>query len=242
MNSILKKSFSGVCLFLTCSISNSATNVATQTIQVGAPTTERLPPLTVLKMSDAELLDKGCVPSVMDTLNNDYLFNRGRERELELQTLVKQQVDWAPPAEGTNVPSAPGSNVSAGSCFQQAANNINNAVNAANTVLGILSGGGLSAESVVNAAVGVAKNIACQQVNNYTGTLTSTASQPIVYTMSDINRVTYNTGVNTKYGSVSTGQVLTNGGFNPYGNETIPKVDNNIISSCDSLSSCNPFK
>lgn len=245
-------------------------------INVQAGNNVKLPPLTtVVSFEDINsasgskaLRDQGCDPQVMYRLTNNYLLNRGMERNLELQTLVGEQANGALPAEtaGSVKIGANGSpTTSAASCFQQAASNVNQVVSTANRVLSVLSGGGgFSATDAIKGAVNYASNAACQQVNNYTGQVVGGYTNPINGTANGgINQV-LGTGVNTQYGSYNTGQILTGGGINPYGAPTatnVPYVNtapldtvssasrgavnntvNNVSSGCDSLLSCNPFK
>lgn len=206
-----------------------------------------LPPLTTVISNDQintasvaqQLKDQGCDPSVMKRLNDSYLFNRGLQRNIELQTLVGEQAASTPDAakspdangsSGTSTSSTPGATQS---CFQNAATKINTTIKQVNQVLSVLSGD-FSGSGALDAVVEQAKQAACQQVNNATGQVVGNVTNPISNGIGGAVGTVTGAGVSTQYGGTTVGQVLTNGGINPYGTNT--------TASCTSIFNCNPFK
>lgn len=216
----------------------------TVTIQEGNQIT--LPPLTLVvtteQLNDSgirkKLTDVGCDPSVMQRLNNVYLNTRGLQRNLELQTLVGEQAVKTPAAAGSK-PGPAGANgvpgPSVGSCFQNAAGQINTAVSAVNNVLSVLSGGGFNTSAAVAAAAKYAQNAACQQINTTTGQMVGG------YTNQVTGTIAQGTGgvLNNSVGGYSAGQVLQSGSSpSTATGATVPYVNTD---SC-TLLTCNPFK
>jgi hypothetical protein len=159
-----------------------------------------LPPLTVLQADDATLRGLGCDPSVMYSLNNQYRMQRGLDRNVELQSLVREQVDNTPPPAGQG---------SGGSCFEQAANNINGVVKVYNSILALLSGN-IDPGALIQAGAKMAMNAACNQVNNYTGKLTSSLNPMTNAANGMIGQIT-NYRIGSGSNSISVGQLTGNG-------------------------------
>lgn len=226
-------------------ISEQTIPPATVTVQEGNQIT--LPPLTLVVTNEQlnnssvrqKLTDMGCDPAVMGRLNNVYLNERGIQRNLELQTLVGEQAIKAPASTGIPQIGANGSVVPGtgqGSCFQQAAQQVNTAVSAVNNVLSVLSGGGFNTSAAVAAAAKYAQNAACQQINSYTGQVVGGYTNPVTGTISS----TTGGALNTSVGGYSAGQVLQSGSTttNVPAGATVPYVNTD---SC-TLLTCNPFK
>lgn len=186
--------------------------VVVQNAQIKDQTT--LPPLTVLQADAATLRANKCDPSVMYSLNNTYLMKRSLARNLELNTLVREQVDLTPP------PPKPGAGIGAGgSCFEQAANNINSVVNTYNNIVSILSGS-INPGPLIQKAGSLLANAACQQVNSYTGNLTGGIANGINGNVNGVTNGINNTvnGFQLGSGNVSvTGGQVTGGGLNVTG-------------------------
>lgn len=234
--------------FAVSSVFITSLSIAQTVASQGSSTTDQtnLPALTVLQYDNQTMLNAGCDPQIMNNLNQTYLNKRGVARNVELNTMVRQQVD--------NTPLPPKSG-SGGSCFQQAASNINGVISTYQNILALLSGS-INPGPLLQKAGDMVMNAACQEVNNYTGQATSGVSQSINGgiggALGQVNNYQVGSGALTMSG----GQVLSNVGLNTSnvtGTSGVPyvtsgQITNNVtgiasqVTNCTSLSNCNPFK
>lgn len=221
-----------------------------------------LNPLVTLSADPATLLANNCDPSVLYKLNNDYVNQRTLARSMELQTLVREQVNTTPQV-------APGGS---GSCFQQAVKNINSVVDSYNSIVALLSGT-LNPGPLIQKAGEMVMNAACQQIDTLTGSVTGGISGSINQatggTIGSLtgaaNQFTIGSGANSLNGTqilngVGVTGVNSNGLANGNNaNGAIPYITNGTItngigsavntlggtvssSNCTSLLNCQPFK
>jgi hypothetical protein len=181
--------------------------VAQQGASVPTKDQTTLPALTVISADDATLRSQGCDPSVFYSMNNEYMMKRSLARNIELQKLVREQVDNTPPPPGDG----------GGSCFEKAATSINNAVKTYNSILALLSGN-LDPGPLIQAGAKLAMNAACNQVNNYTGKLTSSLN-PLTNTANSMLGQVTNYRIGAGGASMSIGQLA---GMNGNGTGTVP--------------------
>lgn len=158
-----------------------------------------------------ELTSIGCDPGIYTGMVNDYLKQRGAAHNLEYQARTIQGATQAPTA------SASGSTPGAGSCIENAANQINNAASKISKIFDIFNGGSIDFSSLATNIGNQLLNGACQEVNRVTGQLTNNA----------LNNSGINNGLNT-VGGIAGGGIGTQVGI---GNTNIPINAGTILNS-----------
>lgn len=215
---ILKKKVIILCSTLLISTLANAQTVVSQD-------TTTLPALIVNNYDDATLSSQNCDPNVMRTLNNNYLQSRTIGRNAQLQTLVQAQVNTTPASVSSSAN---------GSCYEKAAGDINSALSTLDTIKKLFSGDFSGVSNGIKNASNGTKNPLCEQINNYTGAITS----------SQITK--YNNGVDTVTNQVntSTGVNLNNYTATSTYNtsNTLGGTVTSANCSINNITSCNPFK
>lgn len=138
-----------------------------------------------------ELTSVGCDPAIYTSMVNGYLQKRGAAHNLEYQARSVQNATQAPSATNGGAGGA-----GAGSCIEQATNQINNAASKIKNIFDIFNGADLDFSSLANNIGNQLLNGACQELNRVTGQMT--------------NNVLNNSGANNLIG---TGTQMVNGGY-----------------------------
>lgn len=183
-------------------------------------------------VSAADMKTVGCSPVVWNQMVNDY--KRAGSANLRVGgEFVKAQVQGAPNP--------------AAACFDQAASTINSAMSAYNSIMSVLTGGGLDPSKLYAYAQKLVVGAACNQVNSY-------VAQSGLNTSINGGINSVNSGVGTALnsgttiGGVNTGSVSSalNGGGFQNGTTTVPYVNNQTVPGSstigDYLNNMNPFK
>lgn len=185
--------------------------------------------IPVPQYSSDQLTQAGCDQNVWNQMVNDYQ-NRA-QTQAAIGTKMAQM-------QATNAPSP------VSSCFDSAAQLINNATRAYNTIASLLTGGGLDSSMLYQYAQKLVVGAACSQVNsliNQSG-IGSSIGQVNSTIGGALNTGTNIGGVNT--GSVST--ILNGGGYQQNTSGNIPYVNGTGLANSSGasglLNNINPFK
>jgi cell fate (sporulation/competence/biofilm development) regulator YlbF (YheA/YmcA/DUF963 family) len=178
--------------------------IAVPVLQNSAPGIPPLPPLTVFTADAAILQSQGCLPEVMNNLNAKYMTDRTLARNQEYTTQVLQQAINTPKPSSTM------------DCFQQALQNINQAIAAINSIMALFSGN-VDMGAMLQGLAKMVLSAVCQEVNQVTGKISGSLTSPVTgqinSTLGGINNAGVNTGI-TGVGNVTVGQVTQMGGLN----------------------------
>lgn len=219
-----------------------------------------LPGLTVRTESSDYLLSQNCDPNVMQSLNNDYIAKRQIARNMQLNTLVKQQVMLTPPPQ----------TLASGSCYEQAANGVNSVLSTLDAIKKLFSGDiGAVGNQIKKAGASTLNSLACQQITKYTGQATTALNNNINGTVNGAIGQLNNYSVGALGQSINGGQILNTAtgvnvnNYNSYGNSNnVPYITGNQIGSTvnngintlggsvsttttcslNNIAGCNPFK
>lgn len=169
----------------------------------------------------SELTSVGCDPAIYTSMVNGYLKQRGAAHNLEYQARTMQNATQAPSATSGGAGGA-----GAGSCIEQATNQINNAASRIKNIFDIFNGAELDFSSLANNIGNQLLNGACQELNRVTGQMTGAAlnnsgANNIIGTGTQIVNGGY--GVNLGSGNMSTninGSQILNSGNNAYNNNS----------------------
>ncbi|WP_175888154.1 hypothetical protein [Burkholderia contaminans] len=181
--------------------------------------------------TNEQMAQAGCDPNVMKKLDDDYL------AKAQTQAIIGEQVALN---QKNLTPSASG----VASCFDSAAQLVNNATSAYNTVVSLLTGGGMDSSKLYNYAQKLVVGAACSQVNNMVNSsgLGTQIGQVNSTVGGALNTGTNIGGINT--GSVS--QILNGGGYQQNTSNNISAVNPNSLANTSGatgiLDQINPFK
>ncbi|MBY4717547.1 MULTISPECIES: hypothetical protein [Burkholderiaceae] len=187
--------------------------------------------MSVPQYSSDQLTQAGCDQNVWNKMVSDYQSKAQTQAAIGEQAALNQK-NLTPSA--TNV----------ASCFDSASQLVNNATRAYNTVVSLLTGGGLDTSQLYGYAQKLVVGAACSQVNQMVN------SSGIGTQIGQVNSTiggTLNTGTNI--GGINTGsvsQILNGGGYQQNTSNNTPFVDPNKLANSSGatgiLDSINPFK
>ncbi|HDR9189342.1 TPA: hypothetical protein QDB51_003429 [Burkholderia vietnamiensis] len=207
---------------------SAGSGTADATTSTGASTSLVLPPP---QYSDDQLAQAGCDKNVWTKMVADY--NKNAQTKAAIGENAALRVKNLTPSA---------SNVA--SCFDSAAQLVNNATRAYNTIASLLTGGGLDPSNLYSYAQKLVVGAACSQVNQMVNSsgLGSTIGQANSAIGGALNTGTTIGGINT--GSVST--ILNGGGYQQNTSNNIPYVNGtglaNSTGATGILNNLNPFK
>jgi hypothetical protein len=188
-----------------------------------------MPTLAVPQYDPTALQAQGCDPNVMNQLLNNWVMNSARANAM--QNFMMQQNALAAPKPPT------GSNGS--SCYQNAVNNIENAMGPFAKILSLFSGGAPDMNAIGSAIGATLGNVACSMVSSYTsslaGGLTSSLNSTQLgggYSIGSVGGIVNST-------VTSSGTINSTGVANTVTNTAMPYINSGTSSVTSSL---NPFK
>lgn len=197
-------------------------------------TTGQTPRLMIPQYTNTELQSVGCDPNNWNMLVNQYLAKRGLERSQQAQQQVADQMSATPAARGTGT--GPGGG--GASCFESAINTINNTMRTVNQIIAIFTGGGPDWGAIGNAVLGQLTTAACNQINQYTGSIAYNAVSPLNQSLNGGFGAVNNLGVQTGLGNINIGsQVLGSArgnagpGLNGSNNGALPYINSGQVNS-----------
>lgn len=230
-NKIIRTALSVAVLSSLYSIANADTNpggtVGTQQIATS---------IVMPSYTDQELANAGCAKPIWTQMVSDYQRKATVNTSIRNQIQVQNQRDGSPTADQV------------GRCFDSAAQTINNATRAYNTISSFLSGGGLDPGKLYDYAQKVVVGAACSQVNSYVSQsgLTTTLNGSIGGVNNGLGTVL---GTGSQVGGVNTGSVsdiLNGGGYKPNTTGTVPNINGTTIVTgsgvTGTINNINPFK
>lgn len=187
--------------------------------------------MSVPQYTADQLSQAGCDQNVWNKMVADY------QSKAQTQAAIGEQA-------AQNVKNLTPSASGVASCFDSAAQLVNNATRAYNTVVSLLTGGGLDSSNLYNYAQKLVVGAACSQVNQMVN------SSGIGTQIGQVNSTiggALNTGTNI--GGINTGsvsQILNGGGYQQNTSNNMPFVDPNKLANGSGatgvLDQINPFK
>lgn len=178
--------------------------------------------LVIPQYDAGTLTSAGCDPQVWTQMVTDYTAKRGLERGLEYSTIGEQILST--PKEGSTATGG------AGSCFQSATNNINNAMKGVNALMSLFSGG-FDFGALATGIAGQLAGAACRQIDAKLGQMTSGITGQISNATNGITSQVTGASINTgtAAGTINVGQYAT--GANTPSGPQIPYVNTNGINN-----------
>ena len=209
--------------------------VLTANIASAQMTTGQTPRLMIPQYTNTELQSVGCDPNNWNMLVNQYLAKRGLERSQQAQQQVADQMTATPAARGTGT----GPGAGGATCFESAINTINNTMRTVNQIIAIFTGGGPDWSAIGNAVLGQLTTAACNQINQYTGSIAYNAVSPLNQSLNGGIGAINNTGVNVGgLGTVNAGGMVLGSatgnaglGLNGSNNGTLPYISSGQVNS-----------
>lgn len=213
-----KKIISGVVLSLLSSqvMQAMAQGVSTQpssgssstvsSLSSSAPSIPGLPNLTVLDPAGAPA---GCNKEIMQNLNTKYINSRTVARQAEYNSQVVGLVSMTPKTNQQD-------------CFQQAMQNIRQLLSAIQAIIAMFSGE-VDMDAIMQQIVNMVLQAACQEINQVTGSVTSSLN-------------TYTNGINSTVGGVTNTQVGVGGVNTSVGSILNSGTSGNTTSASSTLS------